>query len=58
MTEKIRVGLIGAGNVALSDHLPNYLAHPEIYDVGAIADPTVERLELAGSMAALPADRH
>lgn len=57
MTEKIRVGLIGAGNVALSDHLPNYLAHPEIYDVGAIADPTVERLELAGRMAALPADR-
>jgi predicted dehydrogenase len=57
LTERIRVGLIGAGNVALSDHLPSYLAHPETFDVVAIADPTVDRLELAGRMAGLANDR-
>lgn len=57
MTDRIRVGLIGAGNVALSDHLPTYLAHPETFEVVAIADPTADRLALAGGMASLANDR-
>jgi predicted dehydrogenase len=57
MTGRIRVGLIGAGNVALSDHLPTYLAHDETFEVVAIADPTADRLALAGGLAALPSDR-
>jgi predicted dehydrogenase len=57
MTDRIRVGLIGAGNVALSDHLPTYLAQPNTFEVVAIADPTADRLALGGRMAALPQDR-
>ena len=56
MTDRLRVGLIGAGNVALSDHLPTYLAHPGIFEVVAIADPTDDRLALAGRMATLGED--
>ena len=47
-----RVGLIGCGNVALSDHLPAYLALQE-YQLVAIADPTPERLDLARSISSL-----
>lgn len=54
---RLRVGLIGAGNVALSDHLPTYLAHPETFEVVAVADPTPARLALAGSVAGLTSNR-
>ena len=57
MTDRIRVGLIGAGNVALSDHLPTYLAHPEVFEVVAIADPTQGRLALGAGQAGLTSDR-
>lgn len=53
MTAPLRVGLIGAGNVALNDHLPSYLGHPETFRVVAIADPTADRLRSAGAMAGL-----
>lgn len=55
----LRVGLVGCGNVALSDHLPAYLAMPEWFVVAAVADPTAQRLELGRSAAGLdPADAH
>ncbi len=57
MTARIRVGLIGAGNVALSDHLPVYLAHPDVFELVAVADPTPARLALAADQASLPGDR-
>ncbi len=43
----LRVGLIGCGNVALSDHVPFYLSRPDLYRVVAIADPIQERRALA-----------
>lgn len=53
MIAPLRVGLIGAGNVALNDHLPVYLRHPGTFRVVAIADPTADRLRRAGAMAGL-----
>lgn len=53
MNKPLRVGLIGAGNVALLDHLPAYLALPDQFTVVAIADPTAARRELARDQAGL-----
>ncbi|HET6171162.1 MAG TPA: Gfo/Idh/MocA family oxidoreductase [Gaiellales bacterium] len=53
----LRVGLIGCGNVALSDHVPFYLSRPDLYRVVAIADPTPARRALARTQIGLePAD--
>jgi predicted dehydrogenase len=43
----LRVGIIGAGNVALGYHLPAYQALAGQFRVVAIADPTAERRALA-----------
>jgi predicted dehydrogenase len=57
--ELIRVGVIGCGNVALSDHVPAYLALSDQYRLVAIADPTPARLELGRELSGLdPADCH
>jgi predicted dehydrogenase len=53
VSEPIRVGLIGAGNVALLDHVPAYAALPEMFRLVAIADPTAERRELARDLVGL-----
>ena len=55
----LRVGLVGCGNVALSDHLPAYLALPDRVRVVAVADPTPARRELGRTQAGLAeADAH
>jgi predicted dehydrogenase len=51
--DPLRVALIGCGNVALSHHLPAYLAHPDRFTVVAVADVTPERRELARVQAGL-----
>lgn len=57
--EPLRVGIIGAGNVALGYHLPAYQALAEQFRVVAIADPMAERRALAVEQAGLPpADVH
>lgn len=57
--EPLRVGLIGCGNVALSDHVPAYLSLPDRYRLVAIADPTPARLELGREQSGLrPVDCH
>jgi UDP-N-acetyl-2-amino-2-deoxyglucuronate dehydrogenase len=57
--EPIRVGVIGCGNVALSDHVPAYLALPDRYRLVAIADTTPDRLELGRKLSGLdPGDCH
>ncbi len=57
--QPLRVGLIGCGNVALSDHVPAYLALPDRYQLVAIADPTPARLELGRELSGLdPVDCH
>ena len=53
MTEPIRVGLVGAGNIALGDHVPAYLELPELFRLVAVADPTPERRALVGEAAGL-----
>jgi predicted dehydrogenase len=59
LARRLRVGLVGCGNVALSDHLPAYLAMPESFDLVAVADPTPARVELARAAAGLDgADAH
>ena len=50
---RLRVGLIGCGNVASSDHVPAYLSLPDRYQLVAIADPTPARLELGGEASGL-----
>jgi predicted dehydrogenase len=52
---RLRVGVIGCGNVSLNFHLPACLAEPEVEIVG-VADPTPARLELFRERAGLPAD--
>ncbi|MBQ4590563.1 MAG: Gfo/Idh/MocA family oxidoreductase, partial [Clostridia bacterium] len=43
MAKKLRVGIIGAGNIATSAHLPAYQQLTDIAEVVAIADIVPER---------------
>ncbi len=53
MTEPLRVGIVGCGNVALNFHVPAYQAVPGRYRIAGLADPTAERLELGRVTAGL-----
>lgn len=53
MTEPVRLGIIGCGNVSLRHHLPVLLAEPGVAVVAA-ADPTPARLEQFAAAAGLP----
>jgi predicted dehydrogenase len=54
---RLRVGIIGCGNVALNFHLPAYQALPEQYEIVGLADPTPDRLRLGAEAAGLDEDR-
>jgi predicted dehydrogenase len=54
VTARLRVGLIGCGNVGLGLHLPAWLAQGDIAEVVALADPTPEPLATARTLAGLP----
>ena len=56
-TRPLRIGIIGCGNVATSLHLPNWLAHPDVAQVVALADPAEATLEAARVMAGLTVDQ-
>lgn len=43
---KLRVGLIGAGQIAETSHLPNYARHLDKLEVQAICDVNMERAKL------------
>ena len=45
--DRVRVGVIGCGNVAVNLHLPGYRANKERFEVVGVADPTPARLEAA-----------
>lgn len=46
---KLRVAVIGCGGISETVHIPNYKKHPELVEVVAVCDPTIERAEkLAG----------
>lgn len=49
----LRVGIIGCGNIGARIHLPTWLAHPEVAQVVALADPTEVALESARQTAGL-----
>lgn len=54
----MRIGLIGAGNIGVNAHIPAVRANDDMAII-AVADPTAERLRLAGEAVGLSADnRH
>ena len=57
MTKRLRVAIVGCGNVALSFHLPAYQAVPDRYEIVGLVDPTPERLALGRDLAGLTDDQ-
>jgi predicted dehydrogenase len=55
MTKRLRVGIVGCGNVGTRLHLPSWLARPDLAQVVGLADPTESVLEAARIAAGLPA---
>ena len=51
--EKLRVGIIGAGNIAQSSHLPVYAERDDV-EVVAIADLNLERAQEAAKIFGIP----
>ena len=54
MAKKLRVGIIGAGNIATSAHLPAYAKLTDIVEVVAIADIVPERAKDAAEKWGIP----
>ena len=54
MAKKLRVGIIGAGNIATSAHLPAYQQLTDIAEVVAIADIVPERAKDAAEKYGIP----
>lgn len=55
----LRVGIVGAGNISTSAHIPAWRALDGVARIVAIADPTPERLSLGAERAGLAAaDAH
>ena len=54
MAKKLRVGIIGAGNIATSAHLPAYQELTDIVEVVAIADIVPERAQAAAEKYGIP----
>ncbi len=54
MANKLRVGIIGAGNIATSAHLPSYQHLTDLVEVVAIADIVPERAKAAAEKYNIP----
>ncbi|MBR5444986.1 MAG: Gfo/Idh/MocA family oxidoreductase, partial [Clostridia bacterium] len=54
MANKLRVGIIGAGNIATSAHLPAYQKLTDLVEVVAIADIVPERAQAAAEKYGIP----
>ena len=54
MANKLRVGIIGAGNIATSAHLPAYQKLTDLVEVVAIADIVPERAKAAAEKYNIP----
>ena len=52
--KKMRVGIVGAGNIARSGHLPAYKELRDIAEVTAIADLNEERAKEAAQLFNVP----
>jgi predicted dehydrogenase len=53
MNDKLRVGVIGGGNISRRLHLPTWMANPDA-EVVAVADPSPAALESARAVTGLP----
>ncbi|MBQ4353369.1 MAG: Gfo/Idh/MocA family oxidoreductase [Clostridia bacterium] len=54
MAKKLRVGIVGAGNIATSAHLPAYRNLTDLAEVVAIADIVPERAQAAAEKFGIP----
>jgi predicted dehydrogenase len=54
---RLRVGIVGCGNIGAGAHLPAWLENADVAEVVALADPTQTSLEAAGERAGLGAER-
>lgn len=54
MANKLRVGIVGAGNIATSAHLPSYMELKDMVEVVAIADIVPERAKDAAEKFGIP----
>ena len=54
MANKLRVGIVGAGNIATSAHLPSYMELKDIVEVVAISDIVPERAQAAAEKFGIP----
>ena len=54
MDKKLRVGIVGAGNIATSAHLPSYAELTDLVEVVAIADIVPERAKAAAEKYGIP----
>ena len=52
--KKWKVGLIGAGNIARSAHMPVYQKHTDLVEVVAVADINLERAQEAAKLFGIP----
>jgi len=52
--KKWKVGLIGAGNIARSAHMPVYQKHTDLIEVVAVADINFERAQEAAKLFGIP----
>jgi hypothetical protein len=57
VSDLVRVGVVGCGNVALNLHIPALQRHSDRFSVVGIADPTPDRLELGRTTAGLSAEQ-
>jgi predicted dehydrogenase len=55
--QRLRVAIIGCGNIGSGSHLPAWLANAEVAEVVALADPTPATLEAAAAIAGLGRDQ-
>ena len=54
MAKKLRVGIVGAGNICTTAHLPAYAKITDIVEVVAIADLVIERAKDAAEKWNIP----
>lgn len=54
--QKLRIGIIGCGNIGSGSHLPAWLHNSEIAEVVALADPSTQNLKAAAAAAGLADD--
>lgn len=55
--QRLRVGIVGCGNIGSRSHLPAWLANREVAEVVALADPTEAALRGTASAAGLTDDQ-